>query len=320
MNPGDCQDLMSNPKFKAFIDAFTSLCKSSMSLSMPEARKLSRDFFLSPSTVYEPVGSVQNKIISGFDGNEIPLRLFLPSGPGPFSVMVFFHRGGWVFGSIDEADPICRKIANRFKSIVIAVEYRLSPENKFPKALEDCYAATEWAYKNAESFSGIPTSLMVAGESAGGNLAAAVALMARDRNKIKIAQQLLIYPMLTSELDTNVYSQCQDQYFITKDAMKMFWDLYLDSEEDRLNPYASPLNTVDLRFLPPAFIVTAGYDPLREEADKYALRLKEAGVDVMTTCFEGVIHGFLDLPIYEEEFKSQAIEQIAKELNAVVSR
>lgn len=316
MKSVDCPDLMSNPKFKSFVEAFNSLCRSSMSLSMPEARKLSRDFFLTSNTIYEPVGQIQNKVIRGFDNNEIPLRVFVPTGEGPYPVMVFFHRGGWVFGSIEEADPVCRKIANRFKAIVIAVEYRLAPENKFPKALEDCYAATEWAFKNAESFSGIPASLTVAGESAGGNLAAAVALMARDRGKIKLAQQLLIYPILTSVLDKNSYSQCPDEYFLTYDAMKMFWDLYLESEEDRLNPYASPLNVVDLRFLPSTYIVTAEFDPLKVEADKYAQRLKEASVEVRTECFEGVIHGFLDLPIYEEQVKTQAIERIAKELYA----
>lgn len=305
-------DFASNQRFKEFIKAFALMMSASSKQPLPQARILCRNFFITPETVYEPVAEIRDLEIQGYDKNPVPLRAFIPEGKGPFPVLLFFHRGGWVFGSIEEADPLCRKIANRLQCTVVACGYRLSPENKFPKALDDCYAALEWVSESAQIISGKNDAIMVGGESAGGNLAAAVALKARNKNHLSIALQLLIYPILDSKINTKNYEECQDQYFLTLDAMKTFWTLYLTSPEEGKNPYASPIKAIDLSNLPPALIITAEYDPLRHEAEEYARMLKKSKVRVMTKRFNKVIHGFLDLPLYEEKQKNNFLDELVQ--------
>lgn len=305
-------DLLSNPKFKEFIDAFTEVSKKSQKLSLDEGRKLGTQFFLPPDTVYEHVKRIENIEILGKSQNKIPLRIFIPKESKAMPTLIYFHRGGWVFGNLEESDPVCRKLANHLGCLVIAVEYRLAPENPFPKPLEDCYDATVWASKNAERFGGDHNQLIVCGESAGGNLAAAVALVARDKNGPKISAQLLIYPVISSVINAKHYENCADRYFLTKDAMEFFMSMYLQTPEDKKNPYASPDRATDLSKLPPAIIITAEHDPLRLEAEDYANKLRHAGVDVVSKCFPEVIHGFIDLPIYDEKQKVAWIKEIGK--------
>ncbi len=311
-------NLLDNPKFKEFIDAFTHISKASETISLDEGRKLSSEFFLSGDTVYESVHRVENIEIQGRDQTSIPLRIYIPNDSKMLPALVYFHRGGWVFGNINEADPVCRKLANHLGCIVISVEYRLAPENPFPKPLNDCYDATEWVYEHIATFGGTNKKIVVCGESVGGNLAATVALIARDMKKSFISAQLLICPVISSVINEAPYNSCVDQYFLTKDAMHFFWNMYLQSSENYNKPYASPDLASDFKGLPPAVIITAEYDPLHAEAENYANHLKAAGVPVLSKCFPEVIHGFIDLPIYDERAKIAWINEIGQLLKEVV--
>jgi acetyl esterase len=306
--------LIENPKFKEFVGELNDFSRSTEQLSLTEARVLSTKFFLPPETVYEPVEQILNLQIIGLDGNMLPLRIFIPDTSKALPVIIYFHRGGFVFGNNDEADPVCRKIANHLQCIVVSVEYRLAPEHPFPKPLEDCYLATQWIAEHICHYGGDAKNLIVCGESAGGNLAAAVALMARDKQGPQLSAQLLIYPVITASIQDDVYDNSQDQYFLTKDRMKFFWSMYLPPKHEK-NPYASLDCGTDFSGLPPALIITAEHDPLRHEAEQYAEKLIQAGVPVVQCCFLGAIHGFLDLPIYDEYRKVSWIEDIGRILN-----
>lgn len=311
-------DLMANPQFKTFIDGFNQMIKVSSELSIEEGRRLCTDFFITPETVHEPVHRIVDIEVLGVDANKIPVRLFIPDSAKPLPVILYFHRGGWVFGNIKEADPVCRKIANRFNAIVACVEFRVAPENPFPKPLEDCFAATRWMAENAVLFGGDNKQLIVCGESCGGNLAAAVSLMARDNNSPKIAAQLLIYPIITSTIRDEPYDTSADRYFITKDAMNFFWSVYAQTPEHAHHGYAS-VERSNLEGLPPAVVITAEHDPLAHEGEEYAEKLRAAGVYVHHRRFADVIHGFLDLPIYEEEQKNRWIEEINEMVKAYLA-
>ncbi len=207
-------------------------------------------------------------------------------------VIVFFHGGGWVVGSLKSHDAMCRRLSNAAEAIVLSVDYRLAPEAKYPAAAEDCYSATVWASKFIENFGGDPTRLVVCGDSAGGNLAAVVALMARDRGGPAIAGQVLLYPITDHNFETKSYKENGSGYFLTTETMKWFWKHYLATPEQGAEPYASPLRA-ELQGLPPAIVLTAEYDPLRDEANAYASKLQEAGVAVRRIACMGHVHGFL---------------------------
>lgn len=243
----------------------------------------------------EDVAAVENWSIPGPAG-DIPIRIYTPAGSGPFPVVVFFHGGGWVLGDLESHDVLCRAVANGADSVVVAVDYRLAPEHKFPAAAEDCYAATVWTAANAASLGADPARLAVLGDSAGGNLAAVVCLMARDRGAPQIAFQVLAYPVTDYVFDSPSYQECADGFLLSRDSMIWFWRHYLPDEASGQNPYASPLREKDLSGLPPAFVLTGEYDPLRSEGDAYAERLREAGVKVQHQSYSGLIHGFLTRP------------------------
>lgn len=225
------------------------------------------------------------------DDGHITLRIYR-STDEPRPAIVYFHGGGWVLGSIDTHDAYCRALANEAQAAVVSVEYRMAPEHVYPVAAEDCYAATKWVSENADEIGAQVGRLAVAGDSAGGNLAAAVALMARDRGGPEIDLQVLIYPITDHDVDTPSYRDFADGYMLTRDSMIWFWDHYCPDVEQRNQPYASPLRAADLHNLPPALVQTAGYDPLCSEGDDYANKLADAGVTVVHTCYEGMIHGF----------------------------
>jgi acetyl esterase len=310
-------NLLDDPNFKEFIDAFTQISKASEHLSLNEGRRLSTQFFLSDETVFEPVHRIENIEIRGRDQNSIPLRIYVPNESKMLPTLVYFHRGGWVFGNIEEADPVCRKLANHLGCVVVSVDYRLAPENPFPKPLYDCYDSVEWVFENIGQFGGNNQQIVVCGESAGGNLAAAVTLMAKDNGQHFISAQLLICPIITSTIHDAPYHSSVDQYFLTKNAMTFFWNMYLQSPENYHRPYASPDLASDFAGLPPAVIITAEYDPLHVEAEHYAHRLRGAGVHVFSKCFPKVIHGFIDLPIYDEKAKITWINEIGELLKMV---
>jgi len=237
--------------------------------------------------------------VFSWEDREIPgpesrlrIRLYRPSADDPLPVVVFFHGGGWVMGSIETHDVYCRQLANASGHAVVCVDYRLAPEHKFPSGLEDAYATVGWVWDHAAEIGIDARRMAVAGDSAGGNLAAAVALLARDRGGPRLAFQLLMYPVLDYSFDTPSYRENATGYHLTRAAMIWSWRHYLKSELDGLSPYASPLQADDLSGLPAAMILTAEYDPLRDEGEAYAERLRAAGVPVELRRYDGLIHGF----------------------------
>ncbi|PGV52311.1 esterase [Bacillus sp. AFS037270] len=227
--------------------------------------------------------------------------------------MVYYHGGGWVIGNLDTVEVPCRMLANRSSCVVVSVDYRLAPEHKFPAAADDSYAAAKWVVENAAFIQVDPNRIAVGGDSAGGNLAAVVAKMARDKKEIRLAYQMLIYPVTNHSYATESYTENADGYLLTKDSMIWFWNHYLRNEEDGKNPYASPLQANDLSGLPPALVLTGEFDPLRDEGEAYAERLREAGVQVEETRYDGMIHGYFWMPGALEQGK-KAIEQAASAL------
>ena len=207
---------------------------------------------------------------------------------------VWFHGGGWVVGSIATNDPTCRALANASGAIVVSVDYRLAPEHRFPIPLDDCYAAMEWAGANAASFGGDPSRLAVAGSSAGGNLAAAVALRARDEGGPRLAHQSLICPVVDNDLERPSYVENAEGYGLSLETMRYFLECYVSGEADASNPYVVPMKADDLSGLPSAFVLTCEYDPLRDEGEAYAERLREAGVPVKLSRYNGQVHALFN--------------------------
>lgn len=237
----------------------------------------------------------EDLLIPGKNG-KIPIRIYTPPEQGPFPILVWFHGGGWVFGDLDTSDCTCRHLCLGSNCIVISVDYRLAPESKFPAAVDDCYAATNWASINSESINGLPNKLAVGGPSAGGNLAAAVALMSRDKLTPKIDLQLVMVPCLDRNFETDSYSTNAEGFGLTKKRMQWFWNHYLQNDKDAYNSYAAPLQEKNLSGLPPALVQTAEFDPLRDDGFKYHARLEEAGIKSSYKNYKGMIHMFFSVP------------------------
>jgi acetyl esterase len=236
------------------------------------------------------VAAVADRAVPG-PGGDLRARVYTPRGAPPFPIVVFFHGGGWVVGTLDTYDPLCRALAAAVPAVVVSVDYRLAPEHRWPAAVEDAYAATLWASRHAAELGGAQHRLAVAGDSAGGNLAAVVALGARDRGGPAIAFQLLVYPALDAAGDTGSWREHADGFYLTAAGMRWYWDHYLGGA-DGAAPDASPLRAAFLGGLPPALVVTADHDVLRDEGEAYAARLREAGVAADVRRVEGVVHGF----------------------------
>jgi acetyl esterase len=236
------------------------------------------------------VAAVADQMIPGPAG-ELPVRVYTPEGSPPFPIVVFFHGGGWVVGTLDTYDPLCRDLAAATPAVVVSVDYRLAPEHRWPAAVEDAYAATLWASHNAAALGGAQHRLAVAGDSAGGNLAAVVALGARDRGGPAIAFQLLVYPVLDAAADTASWRELADGFYLTADGMRWYWGHYLGGADGRA-PDASPLRAAFVAGLPPALVIGAEHDILRDEGEAYAARLAQAGVDARASRYPGVVHGF----------------------------
>jgi acetyl esterase len=222
----------------------------------------------------------------------VPVRVYTPSTTGPYPVLIWIHGGGWVTGDLDMADGTARQLCAGAGCLVVSVGYALSPEAKFPTALRQCYEALQCVKENAATFGADGTRIAVGGDSAGGNLAAAVCLMARDEGGPPIDFQLLIYPVTEADFETESYVQNATGFMLTREAMQWYWDHYLTGPEDATDPYAAPLRASDLSGLPPALVITAEYDPLRDEGEEYAHRLESAGVPTALTRYNGMIHGF----------------------------
>jgi acetyl esterase len=260
-----------------------------------------REVYLASRLVLQPdpppVAEVLELAADGPAG-PIPLRLYRGLGAEkgrPQPAVVFFHGGGWVIGNLDSHDQPCRALANAIPSIVVSVDYRLAPEHKFPAAVEDAVAATRWIGQHAKRLGIDPARLVVTGDSAGGNLAAVVSLEARDRGGPPLAGQVLIYPATDMGMNHPSHRRHATQLPLTGAAMRWFIDHYMRGPGDASDWRASPLRAADLARLPPALVITAGFDPLGDEGEAYAAALRRAGVRVEHERFEGQIHGFVSM-------------------------
>ena len=303
-----------DPQAKFLLEQMEAAGAPPMDSLSPEEARATTDFS-ALAGVPEEVGKVENRNIPG-PGGEIPVRIYTPNGEGPFPALVYYHGGGWVIGNLETVDVPCRLLANRANCVVVSVDYRLAPEHKFPAAADDSYAAAKWVVENAASIQVEAERVAIGGDSAGGNLAAVVALMARDKGEISLAYQMLVYPVTNHSYATESYTENADGYLLTKDSMVWFWNHYLRNEEDGKNPYASPLQAEDLSGLPPALVLTGEFDPLRDEGEAYAERLREAGVQVEAKRYDGMIHGYFWMPGVLEQGR-QSIEHAAKALKQV---
>jgi acetyl esterase len=252
---------------------------------------------------------------------EIPLRLYRPLGSQAgqvLPVLVYYHGGGWTIGDLDSHDTLCRELANGSGCAVVAVDYRMGPEHRFPAAVDDAIAATRWVHANAASLQLDAKRLAVGGDSAGGNLAAVVAIAARDAGDLPIVFQLLIYPATDMRRGAPSHTSNGEGYLLTRDTITYFHDHYIDDARHDLDWRASPLLHTDLSRLPPAFVLTAGYDPLRDEGLQYAQALTEAGNKAALVCFERQIHGFITMGKVLDE-ANVAVSMCASQLRVALA-
>src|SRR5215831_9228637 len=272
-----------DPQARSYLDRMVELgLRPSEELSVAEARKQAQDGAPVLFGPKESVAAIEDTEVDG-----VPVRLYTPAAADGERLVVYFHGGGWVIGSLDTHDGSCRALANRSGSRVASVGYRLAPEHRFPAAVEDCWTVTRWALDQK-------AAVAVAGDSAGGNLAAVMALRARDQGQ-PLVGQALVYPVTDWQFDTASYAHNADGYGLTLPAMRWFWDHYLGGADGR-HPEASPLRAESLAGLAPALVVVCEFDPLRDEGVAYAEQLQEAGVPVRLSEYEGMIHGFVRMP------------------------
>jgi acetyl esterase len=282
-----------HPQVQALIDALGLANLPGLETLTPIA---ARDRFLVMAelrrqTGVEAINEVRDVQIAGPAGS-LPIRIYTPEVQKPAPALVFYHGGGWVIGDLESHDHVCRSLANGAQCVVAAIDYRLAPEAKFPAAVDDCFAATRWVAEHSAELGIDPNRIAVGGDSAGGNLAAVVARLARDRGGPALIYQLLIYPVTDLRMGSASYVENAEGPLLTKAAMAWFIDHYAGTGADRIDPLASPLLAPDLVGLPPAFVLTAECDPLRDEGEAYGKRLMEAGVPAEVKRYAGMPHGF----------------------------
>ena len=300
-----------DPQAQAYLDRMGELGIPGIGeLPAEEARAVQDE---AAATLFGPVPDVacEDSSLPGPAG-EIPVRVYRQSAE-PAPVLVYFHGGGWVLGSLNTHHGVCATLAELSGCVVCSVDYRMAPEHRFPAAVEDAWAVTRWVVEHAAEVSGRPGALALGGDSAGGNLAAVCARKARDAD-LPIALQLLVYPVTDADLETPTYREFADGYFLTRYSMQWFWDHYLP-EGDRFRPDASPLRADDLSGIAPALVITAEFDPLRDEGEAYARRLEEAGVPVTLSRYDGMIHGFFRMPAVMDK-ANEALAESASALKA----
>ncbi|TDP93012.1 alpha/beta hydrolase [Labedaea rhizosphaerae] len=264
-------------------------------LSLEQARAADLAAIREGAGAVRPVHQVADRLIPGADG-DLPIRVYRPSATtDALPTLVYFFGGGWTLGNIDTSDGICRSLANAVPCQVITVGYRLAPEHKFPAAVHDCHAAVCWIAAHADELGADPARLAVGGDSSGGNLAAAVTLLVRDGGSPALAAQVLVYPNTDRRGDTESMRANDDPALFNRRSVAWYWDHYLAADADGLDPLASPALAEDLTGLPPALVITAEYDPLRDEGEQYAERLRAAGVEVRATRYPGMVHGFFSM-------------------------
>jgi acetyl esterase len=307
------------PETQKILDLIAELGLPDVSETTPEvARQMSaaRAAGLPPG----PDADVLARTIPGAAG-ELSVRVYRPKNAASerLPALVWFHGGGFVLGDLDQGDGDCRQLATLARVVAISVEYRLAPEHPFPAAPEDCYAALSWVAENAAALGADPERLAVGGDSAGGNLAAVTALLARERSGPPISFQLLVYPVTDlTRFDTPSYLKNADGYFLTRATMQWFASHYVPRPSDAQSPYASPLLAPDLRGLPPALVITAEHDPLHDEGEAFARRLEEAGVRVTLSRYPSTIHGFFTMHPFLEVGR-RAVSEAAEALRTALT-
>ena len=286
-------------------------------MTVPEMRHWHHDILTVDASELAAVFRIEDHAVPLPEG-QLPVRVYWPSAEQGLPILYFVHGGGWVLGDLDSYDYICRLITKHAGCITVSVEYRRAPEHKFPGPLWDAYTTAQWVIDNAGRLGGDPTRVAVGGDSAGGNLSAAITLLARDRGGPQFACQLLLYPVTDYCLPgTESYQAFATGYGLDRDFMIWFWNRYVTDDVELDNPYLNPLRAADLGGLPPALVMTARYDPLHDEGQAYAKRLEAAGVDVTYVDYEDMIHGFLDKPQFDTG--KQALEAIGAYLRVAFS-
>ncbi|HEV7735220.1 MAG TPA: alpha/beta hydrolase [Candidatus Binatia bacterium] len=303
-----------DPQARALLDQMAAMGGAPLSSMPVEGARQLMNALASMQGAGEAVAHVEDIRIPG-PGGDIPARLYRPAGDA-LPLLVYFHGGGWVIGSLESHDALCRTLANAAGCAVLSIDYRLAPEHRYPAAADDCYAATVWAVANARALGTDPARVAIGGDSAGGNLTAVTALRACDQGTPALRFQLLVYPVTDHRYDTASYRENAEGYLLSRTDMVWFWDHYLGTN-DGTEPYASPLRATNLAGLPPALVITAGFDPLRDEGEAYAERLKKAGIPVTLTRYDGMIHGFFGMGAQLDEAK-RAIGQAATALRAAL--
>ena len=292
--------------------------KPASSLTMKQIRRQRKPFpigFLARWVLGRgpDLADVKESSFPARDGHEVPIRIYRPSEQDNLPLILNFHGGGWVLGNLDQSDHYCRSLAKKCEALVISVDYRLAPENKFPIPLQDCYDSLCWAAENAVRLGIDLERIAVTGDSAGGNLSAAVSLMSRDLKGPKIAFQALVYPATNGKLDYPSFAEHVKAPILSKADVLFYMNAYKKEPDDHLKPYFSPYLAEDLSQLPPALVITAGYDPLRDDGRQYGQRLIDSGNEVVCLDFPKEIHGFITL-VNHSPRNAEAIEQIAKHL------
>ncbi|WP_394218784.1 alpha/beta hydrolase [Halobacillus trueperi] len=261
--------------------------------------------------------AVVDSSFQGRSGNEVPVKIYTPDGEGPFPVLVYFHGGGWVFGDVDSSDNVCRYFSRHAQTVVISVDYRLAPEHKYPAAFHDALDAITWVSNEADQWNIDLNRLAVGGESSGGNLAAAAAIYFRDVEKIEISHQFLVTPVLDYNFDTASY-KADYTYNLTNEKMIWFFQHYLEKEKDGQDVFVSPLRARNMAKLPSTLMVTAEYDPLREEAFAYVDRLQASGVSVNHLHFEDLVHSFINMAGVIDR-SAEALEKVTGTLKEMLA-
>jgi acetyl esterase len=280
-----------DPQIQALLDKGTGVpATHTLPVDVARAQYEARIALMAPPA---EIAAVDERAIDG-PGGKLRIRVYTPTGKGPFPLLVFFHGSGFVLCSLDTHDGMCRNLCAGAGCVVVSVDYRLAPEHKFPAGLDDCLDATRWAATHAAELGADPARIAVAGDSAGGNMATVTALRVRDEGGPTLCGQLLLYPVTDYHTPgTPSYEENAEGYDLSRDTMRWFWDHYLNDPSEGAHPHASPLRAAKLSALPPALVITAEYDPLRDEGEFYAEKLKAAGVPAILTRYDGVNHGFM---------------------------
>ncbi|AOZ50624.1 esterase [Chromobacterium vaccinii] len=285
-----------DPRIAAFLDA---LPEGGDGASLDDTRRATEQDLSALHGPLQPVARVETFIVAAGDGHPLRVRAYWPERAAQSAAaqpaIVFAHGGGWCLCSLELYDNPCRALANASQCVVLSVDYRLAPEHRFPAPLEDFYSGVAWVFAQAERLGIDPARIAVGGDSAGGNLAAAACLLARDRNGPAIAHQLLLYPALDDRLTMDSHAAYADGYYLTRDIMAFCWDAYLGETGDGPSAYAAPMRAATLERLPPATILVCEYDPLRDEGEAYARRLRAAAVPAHDERLAGMIHGCIHM-------------------------